>query len=84
VLPLGIVEPSDAQGTGMAGADRSASPIGGGAGGASMGRDVADRHCLAAVFNGHGRGLRAGRRCRGVKRDVPGGLLTSQHPFLDC
>jgi hypothetical protein len=38
----------------MAGTDRPASPVGGGAGGAAIGRDVADRQRLATVFNGDG------------------------------
>lgn len=37
------IKPADAQGTGMAGTDRPASPVGDGAGGATIGRDVADR-----------------------------------------
>jgi len=47
-----MVKPTDAQGAGMAGTDRPASPVGGGAGGAMIGRDVADRQRLAAVFGG--------------------------------
>jgi hypothetical protein len=53
----GIVKPADAQAAGMAGTDRAASPVGGGAGGAAIGRDVADRQRLAAVFNGGGDGF---------------------------
>ena len=49
-LLIGVIKPADAQGTGMAGTDRPASPVGGGAGGASIGRDVVDRQRLATVF----------------------------------
>jgi hypothetical protein len=49
-----MIKPADAQGAGMAGKDRPASPIGGGAGGAAIGRDVADRQRLAAVLDGDG------------------------------
>jgi hypothetical protein len=38
-----VVKPRDAQGTGMAGTDRPALPVGAGAGGPAIGRDVADR-----------------------------------------
>ena len=47
----GIIKPTDAQDTGMAGADRPASPVGGGAGGATIGRDVADRQRLATELS---------------------------------
>jgi hypothetical protein len=69
-----IVKPTNVQRTGMAGTDRPALAVGGGAGGAAIGRDVADRQRFAAVFNGgdgfegcHGRGLgrmSAGRQGR--------------------
>jgi hypothetical protein len=39
----GIVKPADAQASAMAGTNRPASPVGGGAGGAAIGRDAADR-----------------------------------------
>jgi hypothetical protein len=71
-----IIKPANAQGAGMAGTNRPASPVGGGAGGAAIGRDVADRQRLAAVFNGgdgfggcYGGGvpeLLTGGRCRGA------------------
>jgi hypothetical protein len=47
-----IIKPADAQGAGMARTHRPASPVGGCAGGAAIGRDVADRQPLAAAFNG--------------------------------
>jgi hypothetical protein len=60
----------------MAGTNRPASPVGGGAGGATIGRDVADRQRLATVFgvgfdDAHGCRLglaRAGRQRRGRTR----------------
>jgi len=50
----------DPQGAGMAGSHRPALTVGGGAGGAAIGRDVADRERLAAMlgggfYDGHGR-----------------------------
>jgi hypothetical protein len=45
-----LVKPADTQGAGMAGTDRPATPVGGGAGGAAIGRDVADRQRLATVL----------------------------------
>jgi hypothetical protein len=74
----GIVKPTDAPGTGMAGTDRPTTPVGGGAGGAAIGRDVADRQRLAAVLDrdggfedGHGHRVArmpAGRQGRGAGR----------------
>jgi hypothetical protein len=49
-LIAGIVKPAYAQGTGMVGTDSPASTVGGGAGGAAIGRDVADRQRLAALL----------------------------------
>jgi hypothetical protein len=45
----GIVNPTDAQGTRMAGTDGPASPVDGGAGGAAIGRDIADRQRLRLI-----------------------------------
>jgi hypothetical protein len=47
----GIVKPTDAQGAGMAGTDRPASPVGGRGRCAAIRRDVADRQRLATVLN---------------------------------
>jgi hypothetical protein len=69
----GIIKPMDAQGTGMAGTDSQASPVGNGAGGAAIGRDVADRQRLTGVLNGDGDGFddghgrRLARLLAGVK-----------------
>jgi hypothetical protein len=70
-----IIKPTDAQGTGMAGTDRTATPVGGGAGGAAIGRDVADRQRLTTAlgdgdgfYDCHGRRvglLGGGRQGRG-------------------
>jgi hypothetical protein len=46
----------------MVGTDRPASPVGSGAGGAAIRRDVADRQCLAAVLGGDGFWDAHGRR----------------------
>jgi hypothetical protein len=67
------VEIADTQGTGMAGTDRAALPVGGGAGGAAIGRNVADRQRLAAVLNGRGHGFKDVRR----RVDRPG-----LHPII--
>jgi hypothetical protein len=48
---IGVVKLADAQGAGMAGTNRPALPVGGGAGGAAIWRDVADRQRLAAVLD---------------------------------
>ena len=63
-LAIAIVKPADALGTGMAGTDRPASPFGGGAGSATIGRNVADRQRLAAVLNGRGHGFKDGHGYR--------------------
>jgi len=72
----GIVKPTDAQGTSMAGTDRPASPVCGGAGGAAIGRHVTDRQRLATLLDGgfkdsHGR--RLARMSAGVKGNPASG-----------
>ena len=75
----GIVKPTDAQGTSMAGTDRPASPVGGGAGGAAIGRDFADGQRFTAVLNGRGDGFddghgrRLGRMSAGRQGQEAGG-----------
>jgi hypothetical protein len=63
---LVIVKPMDVGRAGMTGTDCPASPVGGGAGGAAIGRDVTDRQRLATVFDGGvGHGHRVARMWAG-------------------
>jgi hypothetical protein len=77
-----IIKPTDAQGTGMVGTDSPATPVGGGTGGATIGRDVADRQRFAAVlgdgfWDGHGRRLGLVWAGRQGRRRIGGAALRS-------
>jgi hypothetical protein len=79
----GVIKPSNVHHTGMGRANGSAATVGGGAGGAAIGRDVADRQRLATVFNGGDGGFQNGHGCRvapvtsgrqGRRRDAGGAM----------